>query len=309
MEITKAKLKQFLKDYDVGSLINFKKIELGLMNEIYSVQVEKGNFILKISVQNNVGNRLDYELELLNFFHGLQTPKPIARKDSKLWSCLGKNKAFLMERMPGEHKKIITENDLKNVGAFLGKMHNQTLRFKSDIKRLETLSYSAASLGDIYRKCANIKDDAIVEALGYIKKNIEKFVPPAGIEAGAIHSDLKPENCLFKNNKLSGVVDFDNSYIAPLAIDLANTIIWFCADAGKLDTQKAAAIASSYQSVRKITNKEKSYLLKAIHFVYLRNLLRGIEYYSMKKVEKDLVYWAIDNFLEAEQRLPKKFNT
>jgi len=308
MKITKAQLAQFLNQYNVGALLNFQKIELGLMNKILLIETDSGKYILKILIQNNSGNKLNYELDLLNFLKDLPTPRPIIRKDLKYWSFFGKNKAFLMEYMPGEHKKVITNNDLKSIGVFLGKMHNQTARFRSSIKRLETLSHSSTSLNKIYRTCSNIKDTKTSNALKYIQGNINTYLPPKELPIGAIHSDFKQENCLFKKNILSGVVDFDNSYIAPLIIDLANTIIWFCAKGSELDTKKTITIIEAYQTARKMSKNEKAYLLKAIHFTYLRNLLRGIEYFAMKKVKKDLIDWAIDNFLVAEQKLPAKLN-
>lgn len=303
MQISKAKLEQFLTNYEVGDLLSYQQIELGLMNKIVLLETSAGKYVLKILIQNNSGNKLVYELDLLNYLVGLPTPKPITTKKSKYWTMFGTNKAFLMEYMAGVHKKEISNADLKNIGIFLGKMHNQTANFKSKIKRLETLSHSLSSLKSIYKSCEVIKDRKIIDAIKYTQNQIVAYLPPKDVVMGAIHSDLKPENCLFKNNVLSGVVDFDNSYIAPLTIDLANTIIWFCTDKNNLNLKKAKILTNAYLGVRKLNKEENEYLPKAIHFVYLRNLLRGIEYFAMKKVEKDLVYWAIDNFLSAEQKL------
>lgn len=304
MKITKTQLKQFLRNYDLGGLIAFQNIELGLMNKIFLLQAEKGNFILKILQQNNRGNLIDYELDLLNYLHDLPTPRPIALKNGKYSSRLGNNKAFLMTLLPGKHKKIITDYDLKDIGMFLAKLHNQTANFKSRIRRLETLSYSTVSLLEKFQKCRKIKDERIVPVLGYVKNNINNCLPPPHLPCGAIHSDLKPENCLFQKGKLTGVVDFDNSYIAPLVIDLANTMIWFCARGRRFDMEKAEIIAEAYQDSRRLDAAEKAYLPSAIHFVYLRNLLRGFEYFSLGKLKKEFIYWAIDEFWEAEQKLP-----
>jgi homoserine kinase type II len=309
MSISKKDTIFFLNNYNLGKITKIQPIKRGLMNKIFYVKTEKGHFALKVAFQNNEKIKLQYEIDLLNFLKNLPIPKPIRQKNNEYISLLGKNQSFLMTFLSGKHREIITNENLKGIGFFLGEMHQQTKNFSSLTKRAMTLDHSLNSLHKIYRYCTKIKDKEIKVALEYIKSNINFYLPPKeGLVYGAIHSDLKPENCLFKNSKLSGVVDFDNSYNAPLIIDLANTIMWFCADKRGLNIGRSKLLVAAYSKKRKLNKIESKYLPLAVHFVYLRNVLRAIEYYAKGRVSKSWVLWALKDILSLEKKLPNLLN-
>ncbi len=271
------------------------------MNKIIYAKTFRGEYIIKIAVQNNSKTLLSFEIDLLDHLKGLPVPIPIKRKNGVSLKKINNHFAFVMTFLPGKHRLHANDIMLKEVGTFLAKMHKKTFRYKSTVRRLQTLSSTTVSLKNIFKKCDSITDKKINNTYVYIKNNILNYLPPKDVPSGAIHSDLKPENCLFNKDKLTGVVDFDNSYFGPLIVDLANTTIWFCRRGNELDISKSNRILKSYEKIRKLTTKENNYYSNALHFVYLRNLLRGVEYWKRGKVSKKFMLWAIDYFLKPEK--------
>ena len=53
----------------------------------------------------------------------------------------------------GRHRLRTNDLTLREVGAFLAKMHKKTARFKSTVKRPQTLGATATSLNNIFKQC------------------------------------------------------------------------------------------------------------------------------------------------------------
>ena len=71
-------------------------------------------------------------------------------------------------------------------------------------------------------------DSIISKELNFLKENWLKNLPK-----GIIHADLFPDNILFKNNKISGIIDFYFSCTDFFIYDLAITINAWCFNKNK----------------------------------------------------------------------------
>ena len=192
---------------------------------------------------------------------------------------------------------------LFEVGKFLGKLHLQTEGFKSSVKRTDFYDVSYKRVARVVKESRYQKNLKIKKAVFYLKENALKYKLPTSLPNGAMHIDLKPENTLFRNGKLTGVVDFDNSYNGPLIFDLADTLMWFCSKKGKFDMEGAKVIYKGYTSVRKLTIREQQSLFNALHRVFCAIILCGIDYLNHKKLPEKYIVWTIDNLLETQKNL------
>lgn len=302
--LNKKNINHFLTNYNVGQLLNYKKIKKGFANTIVDIQTTKGRYILKIVVRNNP-YRIRYEVDLLNFIKGLPTPKPIKTRDNKYLINFNKiNKAFIYKYLPGQQKDKFSKVMLRQVGRFLGKMHLQTKHFKSSIKRIKWYTISPKYFKKIIKACEKIKSKKIRKWIFYIEKNLMRYKMPK-LPQGAIQVDIKPENTLFVGDKLTGVVDFDNSYNGPLLLDLASTIMWFCSKEGKFDIIKAREIYLAYKKVRKITKLEREYFFETLHHTYLSHVLMNYYFLATGFCIPPMGYlkWEMADFLETEKNL------
>lgn len=299
--VTKQELRTILaKHYDLGELLSYSKMKKGLANSLYRLHTTKGDFTLKIAIRNNP-IRIRYEIDLLNHLYNLPTPRPIETKSGgHLFNHKG-HKSFVYPFLLGRETKRFTGNMLREVGEFLGKLHLETIGFTSHIERMEFYNISPKNFKKIIKGSEKLSDPKIQEALSYLETNTLRYRLPYSLPKGAMHIDLKPENTLFVGGKLSGVVDFDNSYIGPLVLDLANTLMWFCSKDGRFDKSKAKAIYFGYQKVRKLTQQERRFFFEAFHWAPLTHMLIDIYFLALRKLPKNYILWGLNNLLETEK--------
>ena len=301
--VTKKELSIFLgRYYDLGKLLSFKKMKKGFANSLYYLRTTKGNFTLKIAIRNNP-IRIRYEIDLLNHLRNLPIPRPLGTKGGDHLFDYKGHQSFVYPFLNGKEAKQLTPVLLTQIGKFLGKLHLQTQGFRSSIKRMEFYNISPSQFKKIIKTSKSLKDPKIRKGLDYLTTNTLRYQLPGGLPRGAMHVDLKPENTLVDKGRLSGVVDFDNSYIGPLVFDLAHTMAWFCSKKGKFDARKAKAIYKGYISVRRLALKEERSLFDALHYSFLSHVLIDIYFLALGKLPKSYILWGIDNLLAAEKNL------
>ncbi|MFA6098041.1 MAG: phosphotransferase [Patescibacteria group bacterium] len=303
IEMRKTRIVNLLKKYRFGAIVGFYRIKKGFANTVIDLSTTAGRYILKIAERNNPV-RVRYEVALLNFIRGLPTPRPIAASNGNFLNNYNKtNKAFIYKYLPGRFAGELTPARLRAAGIFLGKLHKQTRRFHSPIKRMEFYNITPQNLKATIKRIRRGRHQEVVHHLPYLEQNILKYVPSKKLPAGAMHIDFKPENALFTGQKLTGVVDFDNSYNGPLVLDLANTIMWFCSKNGRFNLKAALIIFRSYQSVRALNQSEKRNFIKVLHFAFLSHILVDMYHLALGKLPLGYIRWGIKNLLLTEKDL------
>ncbi len=87
-----------------------------------------------------------------------------------------------------------------------------------------------------------------------------QFLPthwPQGLAAGVVHADLFPDNVLFLDDELSGLIDFYFACNDLFAYDLAITFNAWCFDANfSYDREKGRALIEGYARIRALSAAE-----------------------------------------------------
>ncbi|OGI66814.1 hypothetical protein A2823_01095 [Candidatus Nomurabacteria bacterium RIFCSPHIGHO2_01_FULL_41_91] len=301
---TEESLEKHLSHYpNIGRVLNFKKLEGGVANVVYKIKTTKGNFVLKIVIRNNP-YRVNYEVELLNKIKNLPIPKPLKARNGKFLVMYKKHQILLYPYLPGKKTENINHKISSAVGKFLAKLHLQTRNFHSKIKRNELYGITHSKMNHVLRARNFIINKKIKNAITYIEKNAFKYKIDKLLPDGAMHLDIRPENVLFHNGKLTGVVDFDNSYNGPLILDLAGALIWYSYENNEFNLKKMKQFYLGYTGTRKLSKKEKIELINMLHYYVLGIVLHGIEYYIDNKLsEQFLTKVSIGHLLEAEKKL------
>lgn len=303
--LSKKDIAKFFTNYNLGELLSYQRVKKGFANVVIKVKTTKGKYILKIAVRNNPNSRVQYEVDLLNFIKGLPTPRPIKAKNGKcLLNYNRTNKAFIYPYLPGYQLKRFDKSKLRQVGRFLGRMHLQTRDFKPSVKRVEMYDIDRKYFREMIRVSRKkLKDKKTQKWVSYIENNLLRYLLPKSLSKGGMHIDCKPENALFVKGKLTGVIDFDNSYNGPLALDLANTLMWFCSKKGKFDIDSALTIYQGYRQVRKLNKQEREYLFEALHFAFLSHMMVDFYYLALHKLPLWYIIWGMANLCETEKNL------
>ena len=141
-------------------------------------------------------------------------------------------------------------------------------------------------LKNINFKSKNINQN--LEAI--LKINFKKIKKewPKNLPTGIIHADLFIDNIFFNKNKFSGFIDFYFSCNDYLMYEIAICINALCFDKINntfvLNNQKVKNLIKGYQSIRKISQKEKSALNILCRGAALRYLLTRIyDYFNTPK--------------------------
>ena len=169
-------------------------------------------------------------------------------------------------------------NDCFNVGVNTAKLHMIT----KDLKGKRENKLSINSWRKIYNKvkkdCSVIHPNltnTIEKNLNYIEKNWPKNIP-----SGIIHADLFPDNIFFKNNKVSGIIDYYFSCFDFYAFEIAICLNALCFE-GKnqnlsFNVTKAKKFVDGYSSIRQLNENEKNSLKILCQGAAIRFLLTRV---------------------------------
>lgn len=84
---------------------------------------------------------------------------------------------------------------------------------------------------------------------------------PDGLPSGAVHGALVRENVFFVGDDVGGVINFRLRHDDVLISEVADVLVdWTIRENGELDRLKASSLLTGYQSVRRLSDAERSAL-------------------------------------------------
>ena len=285
--------------WSIGKVIHIERYPQGQHNQTYKVDAEKGMFSLRI-YNYKKPPQINFEVSLLNVLKGLPVPQLVARSDGKYSAKTGQKYAILYHFLPGGHLNHFTATQLQEVGRFIGQFHTRGQKFQWNKPRYQFYDLPDAKI----RKFEFISRKNKVPHLEYLPtiiKELKENRLSSALPQGPIHVDIKPENALFYREKMSGIIDFDNSYIGPLLLDLAKSMVWFGTRNKRFHVNDALNIYYGYIQERKLTEQEHAQLYKAIKFAFLSHIF--VDYYmrAMRKTSKEYFEFIINDLYAAYQ--------
>jgi len=279
-KLSKEQIEQFFSNYNLGKVLNYSEIKEGVENTNYFIQTEKNKFILTVYEKRVDEKDLPFFIGLMKnlFDKNFPSPQPIINNNGNYISEIVKKKAAVISFLDGSAKKNLSPNDCYQVGINTAKLHLITKNLTG--KRENKLSVDSWRI--IYNKvkkdCSKIhqKLPEIIETnLNQIEKNWPKNIP-----AGIIHADLFPDNIFFKNNKLSGIIDYYFSCNDFYAFEIAICLNALCFEGNNenlsFNVTKAKKLIDGYSEVRILTNDEKNYFKILCQGAALRFLLTRV---------------------------------
>jgi homoserine kinase type II len=275
--MTSEKIKIFLQEQYGKKALEIKKFKAGVLNDNYLVKTEKGNYVFRIYNFKNK-EQVGFEAELLEFLkkNNFLSPKLLADNYNELISNFDNKPCIFYEFIEGEQLKNITPEIMGQIGEVMAKLHNLSKNFQPLIKK------STWEPKELKKIAAENKDKMLnsgfprgKELMDFTEAELAKYSFPETLPKGITHQDIKPENIIVKDNKIAGIVDFDNSYIGAFLHDITTTIIWTCFENNNLNESLMKELLKGYEKERKLTEEEKKYLLSGIKFRLAREVFIG----------------------------------
>ena len=282
-KINKGDISFINKQFDIEEIISFQGIKKGIENTNYLLKSKNKKFILTIFEKRVSNKEIPFFMKLMDKLNNskINCPKPLKNNNGKYLIKLKNKTACIVSFLNGKDKNKL---DLKNcfeVGKIIAQMHlvtkniNLSRKNSMGIKNLDPLLKSIKFRSN---KFSNL-EKFLVNNLKEIKKNWPKKLPK-----GIIHGDLFIDNIFFNKNKLSGIIDFYFAANDYFMYEIAICINALCFDNKKskfkINKQKIKSLIKGYESIKKISLKEKKALNILCRGAAMRYFLTRLYDYS-----------------------------
>ena len=256
-DITEDDLRNFLTQYDTGSLTSYKGIAEGVENSNFLLHTTKDPLILTLYEKRVEKNDLPFFLGLMQHLaaKGLSCPLPLPRKDGELLGELSGRPAALISFLEGMWLRKPEAKHCREVGKALAAMHLAGEGF--EIERPNALSVEGWKV--LWDKSEARADEVEKGLRQEIRPEIDYLAAhwPKDLPAGVIHADLFQDNVFFLGDELSGLIDFYFACNDLLAYDVSICLNAWCFEKdGAYNVTKGKALLEGYQSVRPLSAEE-----------------------------------------------------
>ena len=267
--------------FNLGKIKIFKGIKKGIENTNYLIRTKNKKYILTIFEKRIHGGckykDLTFFMKLMSKLSKLKIkcPEPVRNKKGTYIFKLKNKNACIVSFLEGKDKKQLSVNDYFSVGKNVAKLHIASKKINFYRKN----SLSVNSWGPLLKKVDNRINKLSSNLVNLMKSDLADIKKkwPKKIPKGIIHSDLFIDNIFFYKNKFYGFIDFYFSANDFLAYELATCINALCFKRRNkifvLDKKKSSQLLKGYQSVRKLSLKEKNNLNTLCRGSALRYLL------------------------------------
>ncbi len=261
--IEQSELEVFLTHYSLGALISCQGINAGIENTNYFVTTENGEFVLTIFEE--VGfDTLPYYLNFMAHLsdHGMPTAHPIADLHNNYVRVLKDKPAAIVRRLEGKNELTPNNTQCAAVGHALAQMHLLGESFDAVLENPRGICWAENTAERVYSQLPS--DDQIIleHEIHYRKQTL-----PDDLPKGVIHADLFRDNVMFKEQALTGIIDFYYACNDSLLYDLAVTVNdWCSGDDGEINIDRYNSLIKAYRAERAFQPQELQlwqYMLRA----------------------------------------------
>jgi homoserine kinase type II len=260
-DVAADELAEFLKQYDIGTVLSYKGIAEGVENSNFLLHTTQGSFFLTLYEKRVAKADLPFFLGLMAHLasHGIVCPQPVTMTNGETLSTLAGRPAAIIDFLEGVWPRKPNAAHCAAVGEALAKLHLSGADFA--MKRANALSVAGwRPLFDSAASRADTLQPGLKALLAAELDHLEKSWP-THLPEGVIHADLFPDNALFLGERLSGLIDFYFACNDILAYDVAICLNAWCFEADhSFNVTKARAFLNAYGRERQLSKVEQDAL-------------------------------------------------
>ena len=269
--------------FDDEKIVSFQGIKKGIENTNYLLKSKNKKFILTIFEKRVLNKEIPFFMKLMESLNNskIKCPKPLRNKDKNYLIKLKNKTACIVSFLEGKDKIKLSAKNCFEVGKIIACIHNVTKNIKLYRKNsmgIKNLNPLLKSIKFKSKKFSNL-EKFLINNLKDIKKNWPKKLPH-----GIIHGDLFIDNIFFNRNKVSGIIDFYFAANDYFMYEIAICINALCFDNKnskfEINKKKVKSLIGGYESVKKISLKEKKSLNIFCRGAAIRYLLTRLYDYS-----------------------------
>jgi homoserine kinase type II len=191
----------------------------------------------------------------------IRCPKPLKNRDGKYLFKIKNKVACVVSFLDGKDKKNLSLKNCYDIGKTVAQMHSSSKK----IKLFRKNSMNIKNLNPLL-KSIKFKSKKFINLEKFLKSNFIEIKNkwPKKLPNGIIHGDLFIDNIFFKNNKISGIIDFYFAANDHFMYEIAICINALCFDKKKsqfkLNKKKVKNLIRGYEGIKKISEIEKKSL-------------------------------------------------
>ena len=251
------KIKGLLEAYDLGILEYTDDQSHGYANQNFKVRSNRGNYFIRFCQQQSVEN-VEQEILLMSVLreNKFKTAYPISRKDGSFISLIDSIPVLVYEFLDGRLPSLNHETVSEIAGA-VG--HLSTLSYPPGLNKKNAISIddSIELIGlDVFR------DFRFKDVTDSFERHIKELEPAIRIKLpeGIVHGDVFPDNTLYSDNRLIGLIDFEEFAIDSLMFDVGMTINGFCFNETEMNANLIGTFLNHYNKFRILSIPEANLL-------------------------------------------------
>jgi homoserine kinase type II len=253
---------RFLEGYDLGALLALDPVHEGVENTNYRLETSRGGVYALTLFEKRVNpDSLPFYLGLTEHLadRGYPAPRPQRDRSGRLAGVLNARPAAIIDWLPGEWLRMPAPAEIATSARMLAELGELGADFPLRLRNsLGPEGWRALIERASWR--AKGEDAAMLSALAAETTWLETRWPD-GLPQGAIHADYFPDNVLFTDGRVSGVIDYYFACTDSLAYDLAIALsAWGFAAAGEADDAALTAFRAGYGTVRALAADEREAL-------------------------------------------------
>ena len=256
-EVGDENLIEFIANYDIGEVLSCKGIAEGIENSNFALTTSSGHFILTLYEKRVDPADLPFFLGLMDHLAGagIPCPTPVHGRDGEALRQLSGRPAAVVTFLDGMWPRRISPDHCAEVGRALAELHLAGADFK--MSRANTLSVN--SWRSLLVKSENRADEVeagLAKELAGELDGIEGNWPD-GLPSGVIHADLFADNVFFRDDRLTGMIDFYFACNDVFAYDLGVCVNAWCFEKDRsFNVTKARRMLTAYRNVRDFSAAE-----------------------------------------------------
>jgi len=256
-EVSFEELEVFLADYNLGEPLSFKGIAEGVENSNYHLHTTRGSYILTLYEKRVRAEDLPFFLGLLEHLagRGIACPQPVRNAKGEQYSMLDERPAALLTFLNGLSLRRPQVTHCAAAGEALAALHEAG----SDFTPVRPNALGIDGWRDLTIACLPHAESVQAGLAALIAATMAdlRAVWPSDLPSGIIHADLFPDNVLFMNDDVSGLIDFYFACNDAYAYDLAVMLNAWCFEAdGAFNITKSKSLIGAYSRSRDLTGAE-----------------------------------------------------
>ena len=273
-DVSFEELEKVLAGYDIGHAKSFKGIAEGVENSNFHLQTDQGGYILTLYEKRVHEDDLPFFLGLMEHLaaRGIACPVPVRSRDGAQSLIINRRPAAILTFLDGVSLRKPEAAHCAEAAAALAALHAAGADFT--LKRENSLSLAGwKRLAEATEHHADDVQPGLRELISSTLAQMQAGWPN-DLPGGIIHADLFPDNVLFMDGKVSGLIDFYFACNDAYAYDLAVMLNAWCFETdGAFNLTKGQALIGAYQRHRKLTDSERAALPTLAQGAALRFLL------------------------------------